>query len=78
MFERTSERILLESFGNDLLPGMYSMPIYAVPKPRSEDLHMVTDHSAGSFSLNNIIDHSQVTGFPLDNVQHLGEMLLDA
>ena len=58
----------LESFGNDLLPGMYSMPIYAVPKPHSEDLCMVTDHSTGSFSLNNMIDHSQVTGFPLDNV----------
>ena len=24
-----------------------------------------------------MIDHSQVTGFPLDNVLHLGEMLLD-
>jgi hypothetical protein len=24
-----------------------------------------------------MIDHSQVTGFPLDNVRHLGEMLLD-
>ena len=29
----------LESFGKDLLPGMYSMPIYTVPKPHSEDLH---------------------------------------
>ena len=57
-----------ESFGNDVLLGMYSMPIYAVPKPHSEDLRMVTDHSAGSFSLNNMIDHSQVTGFPLDNI----------
>ena len=26
---------------------------------------------------NNMIDHSQVTGFPLDNVFHLGEMFLD-
>ena len=47
-----------ESFRNDLLPGMYSMPIYAIPKPHSVDLHMVTDHSMGSFSLNNMIDHS--------------------
>ena len=65
------------SFGTDLLPGMYSMPIHAVPKPNSEDLRMVTDHSAGPFSLNSMIDHSQVTGFPLDNMRHLGEMLLD-
>ena len=67
-----------ELFGKNLLPGMYSMPIYAVPKPHSEDLRMVTDHSAGPFSLNSMIDHTQVTGFPLDNVRHLGEMLLDA
>ena len=66
-----------ESFGTDLLPGMYSMPIYAVPKPHSVDLRLVTDHSAGPFSLNNMIDHSCVTGFPLDNMHHLGEMLLD-
>ena len=66
-----------DSFGSSLLPGMYSMPIYAVPKPNSEDLRLVVDHSAGPFSLNSMIDHSQVTGFPLDNVRHLGEMLLD-
>lgn len=53
------------------------MPIHAVPKPNSDDLHLVTDHSAGSFSLNSMINHSQVMGFPLDNMRHLGEMLLD-
>jgi hypothetical protein len=56
---------------------MYSMPIHAVPKPHSEDLRLINNHSAGSFSLNGMIDHSQVTGFPLDNLCHLGEMLLD-
>jgi hypothetical protein len=65
------------SFGTELLDGMYAMPIYAVPKPHSDDLRLVTDHSAGPFSLNNMIDHTQVTGFPLDNMRHLGEMLLD-
>ena len=65
-----------ESFGTDLLPGMYSMPLHAVPKPHSDDLRLVTDHSTGPFSLNNMIDHSCVTGFPLDNMRHLGEMLL--
>jgi hypothetical protein len=66
-----------ESFGTDLFPGMYAMPIYAVPKPHSVDLRLVTDHSAGPFSLNGMIDHAQVMGFPLDNVRHLGEMLYD-
>ena len=60
-----------ESFGSDLLDGMFAMPIYAVPKPHSTDLHLVMDHSAGLFSLNGMIDHSKVTGFPLDNMHHL-------
>jgi hypothetical protein len=64
------------SFGTDLLPGMYSMPVHAVPKPGSSDLRMVTDHSAGTFSLNSMIDHNSVTGYPLDNMIHMGEMLL--
>ena len=54
------------------------MPIHAVPKPNSDNLCLVTDHSTGPYSLNSMIDHSQVTGFPLDNMRHLGEMLLDA
>jgi hypothetical protein len=64
------------SFGTDLLPGMYSMPAHAVPKPGSSDLRMVTDHSAGNFSLNSMINHDLVTGYPLDNMVHMGEMLL--
>ena len=41
------------TFGTDLLPGMYCMPIYAVPKTIwSPNLWMVTDQSAGAFSLN--------------------------
>jgi hypothetical protein len=65
-----------ESFGPDLLPGMYCMPAHAVPKPNSSDLRMVTDHSAGPFSLNSMVDHDQVTGYPLDNMTHMGEMLI--
>ena len=60
-----------------LLPGMYCMPIYAVPKPHSTDLRLVTDQSYGKFSLNSMIDHEKVTGFPLDNMIHFGEMLMD-
>ena len=65
------------SLGNTLLPGMYSMPIYAIPKPGSTDLRLVNDHSAGPYSLNSMIDHSLVTGYPLDNLHQLGDMLLD-
>ena len=60
-----------------LLPGMYCMPIYAVPKPRSTDLRLVTDQSYGKYSLNSMIKHEKVTGFLLDNMVHFGEMLMD-
>ena len=43
------------SFGPDLLPGMYSMPIRVVPKPQSTDLCLVTDHSVGEYTLNSFI-----------------------
>jgi hypothetical protein len=65
-----------ESFGPNLLPGMYCMPAHAVPKPNSSDLRMVTDHSAGPYSLNSMVDHDQVTGYSLDNMTHMGEMLI--
>ena len=64
------------SFGRDLLPGMYSMPIHVVPKPHSDDFRLVTNHSAGDHSLNSMIKREDITGFPLDNMTHLGEMLL--
>ncbi|KJA19287.1 hypothetical protein HYPSUDRAFT_143936 [Hypholoma sublateritium FD-334 SS-4] len=65
-----------EAFGNNLLPGMYASPIHAVPKSDSTDLRMVTDHSAGDFSLNSMIHHELVTGYPLDNMKYVGAMLL--
>jgi len=64
------------SLGTSLLPGMYCMPMYAVPKPGSTELHLVVNHSAGAFSLNSMIHHNSVTGFPLNNLVHLGEMLI--
>lgn len=64
-------------FKHELLPGMYCMPIYAVPKPHSTDLRLVTDQSYGNYSLNSMIRHDKVTGYPLDNMVHFGEMLMD-
>ena len=65
-----------EPFGDKLLPGMYCMPIFAVPKPHSADLWMVTDQSVGKFSLNSMIPREDIISYPLDNLQHLGEFLL--
>lgn len=63
-------------FGSQLFDGMYSFPIHAVPKPKSSDLHLVTNQSAGQFSLNSMITHNDISGFPMDNMKHLGDLLL--
>ena len=59
------------------LRGMFCMPIYAVPKPHSSDFRLVNDHSASKHSLNSMIDHNSVTGFPLDSLAQYGHMLAD-
>ena len=51
------------------------MPIYAVPKPHSLDFRLVNDHSASKHSLNSMIDHDSVTGFPLDSLAQYGHIL---
>ena len=56
---------------------MYSMPMYAVPKPSSVNFRLVTDQSCGKYSLNSMIQHNLVTGYPLDNLVHFGKMLMD-
>ncbi|KAF8547840.1 hypothetical protein OG21DRAFT_1376187, partial [Imleria badia] len=64
-----------QSFGSDLLPGMYSVLVHVVPKPRSEKLCMVVDHSAGSHSLNDMIDHNLIAGTKMDGMRSLGASL---
>ncbi|KAG1723393.1 hypothetical protein EDB19DRAFT_1916120 [Suillus lakei] len=64
-----------QPFGPDLLPGTYSMPIHAVPKPNSDKHRLVTDHSTGRFALNSMISHKDIAGVTLDNVQDLGNGL---
>ena len=63
------------SFRPDLMPGMYSMPIHAVPKPGTNKFRLVTDHSAGQYALNNMITKEDIAGVTLDNVQDLGNAL---
>lgn len=67
---------LSEGFGQTLLPGMYCMPHYVVPKPHSADWRLVNDLSAGPYSLNSMVERQFITGYPLDNLSHLGELLL--
>jgi hypothetical protein len=52
------------------------MPHYVVPKPHSDSWRLVNDFSAGPYSLNSMVDRESVTGFPLDTLTHLGELLL--
>lgn len=62
------------AFG-DLLPGMYEIPVHAVPKPGSFDLfalRMVVDHSAGDFSPNSMITKASIAGVKLDGIKALG------
>jgi hypothetical protein len=73
--EQNLERISGE-VGEDLLPGMYCMPNYVVPKPHSSGWRLVNDQSAGPYSLNSMVDRRFVTGYPLDNLAHFGELLL--
>jgi hypothetical protein len=78
--EQLEEEIRLgrvsESFGTDLLPGMYSVPMHTVPKPNSDKLRLVVDHTAGEFSLNSMIDSDAIKGTKLDGLHSLGASLL--
>ncbi|KAH7903895.1 hypothetical protein BJ138DRAFT_1188331 [Hygrophoropsis aurantiaca] len=65
-----------EPFGLDLLPGMYNVPVHAVPKPHSDKFRLVVDHSAGQYSLNSMIERSLIAGVKLDGMQSLGRSLL--
>ena len=82
IFLRTQRDIEIEAqhysrrFGTELLPGMYSTPIHAVPKPRSEKLRLVNDHSAGPFSLNSMIAREDIAGAKMDSITDLIEALL--
>ena len=65
-----------EGFGSELMPGMYSTPIHAVPKPRSDKLRLINDHSARTFSLNSMIMWADVAGVKMDTISNLVDALL--
>lgn len=65
------------TFGPDLLPGMYSTPILAVPKPHSDDLRLVSHQSCGEFSQNSMIDKPKTKGARMDTMQQFLPSLLE-
>jgi len=65
-----------ESFGRDLLPGMYSVPMHTVPKPNSDKLCLMVNHTAGNYLLNSMIDSDAIKGTKLDGLHSLGASLL--
>lgn len=62
-------------FSGNILPGMYSMPIFVIPKPEPNTFHLVTHQSFGEFSLN-AMTPSHEHAFPMDNLARLGDQLL--
>jgi hypothetical protein len=62
-------------FGRELLPGMYCMPIFTVPKSEPNTFCLVTHQSYGRHLLNSMTPpHEQL--FPMDNLSWLGDQLL--
>ncbi|KIL54272.1 hypothetical protein M378DRAFT_92882 [Amanita muscaria Koide BX008] len=64
------------SFGTELLPGMYSMPIHSVPKLGSNKLRLVVDHSFSDHSLNSMIPREEIAGTKLDSIKDLIDSIL--
>ena len=62
-----------QPFGPDLLPGMYSTPILAVP--RKGKLRLCNHQSHGEFSLNSMIKREDIAGVKLDGIREFGESL---
>jgi hypothetical protein len=78
--EQRDEEIKLnrfsQSFGRDLLPGMYAMPIHVIPKPHSVNLRLITNLSAGDFAPNTMIEKNNVSNLPLTTISDLGVALV--
>ena len=62
------------SFGPNVLPGMYSMPLGVIPKPHSDKLCLINDLSVGEFSCNLMIPYHK-RSVRLDGMQVLGHAL---
>ncbi|KAL6307555.1 hypothetical protein BKA93DRAFT_713930, partial [Sparassis latifolia] len=63
------------SFGTSLLPGMYSMPVHAILKLHSEKMRLITDQSAGPYSLNSMIHRESFPKTVMDGMSTFGSIL---
>ncbi|KAF8813432.1 hypothetical protein BYT27DRAFT_7084856 [Phlegmacium glaucopus] len=80
MREQRDEEIVLGCFSEvfpSLLPGMTTIPLWVVPKPHSDKLRLVVDHSAGNYSPNSYISSADAK-VHLDTLRALGAALLRA
>jgi len=59
---------------NDLLPGMNVVPVHTIPKPEDK-LQLIVDHSAGTYSINSMIDRQSISGVKLDGIKTLGDSI---
>ena len=76
--EQRDEEINLGRFScsfSALLPGMTSIPLWVVPKPHSDKLRLVVDHSAGDYAPNSFIPPEEAS-VHLDTLHVLGNALL--
>ncbi|OCH92259.1 hypothetical protein OBBRIDRAFT_824852 [Obba rivulosa] len=65
-----------ETFGAKLLPGMYAMPIHVKPKPETGKYRMITNHSAGDYALNNMVEEDKIKDMTaLDDILALFQAL---
>ena len=58
----------------ELLPGMIVVPVHTIPKP-GDKLCLIVDHSAGSCSINAMIDRDSISGVRLDGIKTLGDSI---
>ena len=58
----------------ELLPGMIVVPVHTIPKP-GDKLCLIVDHSAGSCSINSMIDRDSISGVKLDGIKTLGDSI---
>ncbi|KAF8805883.1 hypothetical protein BYT27DRAFT_7103464 [Phlegmacium glaucopus] len=78
MRKQCDEEIVLGCFSppfRDILPGMTTIPLWVVPKPHSDNLQLVVDHSAGNHSPNSFISSGDASTH-LDTLHALGAALI--
>ena len=53
---------------------MNVVPVHTIPKPEDK-LRLIVDHSAGTYSINSMIDRQAISGVKLDGTKTLGDSI---